>query len=330
MARTPQLRIDAVRQIFDDGNHNAFTDLCRFQDRFYLTFRSCPDGHMVFASSRIVVLASDDADQWQEVFAFSVPDRDVRDPHFLVFDDRLFVYTGTWLVPPEGERRDLNDHLGYGAWSRDGRTWRGPRLLEGTYGHYVWRAAAGGGRAYLCGRRRRAFAAGQEAESRPELIEGALLESADGLVWRLAGLFTENYGDETAFLFEDDGSIVALARGAGPQPARICRSGPPYRRWTRTDLDRNVGGPLLARWGERYLVGGRKTIEPERPRTALYWLVEDRLEEIAELPSGGDNSYPGFVPLGESRGLLSYYSSHEGSGTSLPPSSIYLAELSLA
>jgi len=329
MARTPQLRIDAVRQIFDDGNHNAFTDLCRFQDRFYLTFRSCPDGHMVFASSRIVVLASDDADQWQEVFAFSVPDRDVRDPHFLVFDDRLFVYTGTWLVPPEGERRDLNDHLGYGAWSRDGRTWRGPRLLEGTYGHYVWRAAAGG-RAYLCGRRRRAFAAGQEAESRPELIEGALLESADGLVWRFAGLFTESYGDETAFLFEDDGSIVALARGAGPQPARICRSGPPYRRWTRTDLDRNVGGPLLARWGERYLVGGRKTIEPERPRTALYWLVEDRLEEIAELPSGGDNSYPGFVPLGESRGLLSYYSSHEGSGTSLPPSSIYLAELSLA
>ena len=48
----------------------------------------------------------------------------------------------------------------------------------------------------------------------------------------------------------------------------------------------------------------------------------DALHEIAELPSGGDNSYPGFVPLSETRGLLSYYSSHEGSGTSLAPSEL--------
>ena len=329
MSPTPSVRVDSVRPVFDDGNHNAFTDLCRFKGRFYLTFRSSPEGHGVYASSRIVVLASVDAGEWQEVFAFSVADRDVRDPHFLIFKDRLFVYTGTWLVPPEQGRRDLNDHLGYGAQSADGQSWVGPCLLEGTYGHYIWRAATYGGRAYLCGRRRRAFAANYESESSPESIEGGLLESDDGLVWRFAGLFTEEYGDETAFLFEPDGAIVALARGGGSEPARICRSQPPYREWTRQDLDCNVGGPLLTKWGEHYLVGGRKRIDPENPRTALYWLVEDQLQEIAELPSGGDNSYPGFVPLDEGRGLLSYYSSHEGSGTGLPPSAIYLAELSL-
>jgi hypothetical protein len=97
----------------------------------------------------------------------------------------------------------------------------------------------------------------------------------------------------------------------------------------RVNLDRNVGGPLLARWNDRYLVGGRNSIDPTNPTTALYWLVDDHLEEAAELPSGGDNSYPGFVQLGPDRGLLSYYSSHEGSGTHLAPSSIYLAELSL-
>ena len=123
--------------------------------------------------------------------------------------------------------------------------------------------------------------------------------------------------------------MVALARGAGPQPARICRSRPPYSRWTRTDLDRNVGGPLLAKWGRHTLVGGRKWVDSGHRHTALYWLIDDALREIAELPSGGDNSYPGFVPLDGTRGLLSYYSSHEGSGTSLPPSAIYLAELSL-
>jgi hypothetical protein len=70
-------------------------------------------------------------------------------------------------------------------------------------------------------------------------------------------------------------------------------------------------------------------IDPKKPRTTLYWLTNDQLEEITELPSGGDNSYPGFVPLSDTRGLLSFYSSHEGSGSGLPPSAIYLAELRL-
>ena len=325
MTQTPRLSVGSVRKVYDDGRHDAFTDLCRFQGRMYLTFRSCPDGHMVFATSRILVLASDDGDTWDEVFTFSVPQRDTRDPHFLIFRDQLFVYTGTWLVPAEGADRDLNEHLGYAAWSEDGRKWHGPRMLEGTYGHYVWRAAAHGDTAYLCGRRRRDFIAGFPSETGPENIQGAMLASDDGLVWRHAALFTEEHGDETAFLFEEDGAVVALARGAAGRPARICRAMPPYDRWTRTELDRNVGGPLLARWGVGYLVGGRKTIDPDNPRTILYWLVEDALHEIAELPSAGDNSYPGLLVLDDGRqALLSYYSSHEET------TSIYLAELSLS
>ena len=323
MTQTPRLHVDSVRKVFDDGLHNAFTDLCRFGGRLYLTCRSCPDGHMVFASSRIVVLASDDGGSWEEVFTFNVPERDTRDPHFLIFGDRLFVYTGTWLVPPEGAERDLNDHLGYGVWSDDGRNWNGPFMLEGTYGHYIWRAAAHGGTAYLCGRRRRSFASGYASETGPELIQGAMLSSDDGLIWRHAALFTEEHGDETAFLFEADGAVLALARGTAECPARICRAAPPYDSWTRTELDRNVGGPLLVKWGERYLVAGRRTIDPANPRTTLYWLVDDQLREIAELPSAGDNSYPGFLTLDDDHALLSYYSSHEET------TSVYLAELRL-
>ena len=329
MADTPSVRIDAVHQVFNDGNHNAFTDLCRFKDRFYLTFRSCPNGHSVSDTARIIVLASEDTREWTQVTTFSVPHRDTRDPHFLILRDRLFVYTGTWFAVPEGQTRNLNDHLGYGIWSDDGRDWEGPRLLEGTYGHYVWRAAAYGDRAYLCGRRRHEFIAGVPDESDPARIEGAMLASDDGLVWRTCALFTEDYGNETAFLFEDDGSVLALARGAGPLPARICRSHPPYTEWTRTELDRNVGGPMIVKWGDRTLVGGRNTVDPDRPVTALYWLIDDALHPAAELPSGGDNSYPGFLPLSDTQGLLSFYSSHEGSGSGLAPSAIYLAELSV-
>jgi hypothetical protein len=324
----PQLRISNLRKAFDNGEHNAFTDLCLFGGRIYLTFRSCPDGHMVFSSSRIMTLSSVNGQEWEQAFEFSVPGRDTRDPHFLVFGDRLYVYTGCWQVPPEGVPRSLNNHLGYGAWTTDGVKWEGPVPLEGTYGHYVWRAASLGGSAFICARRRRQFASPHEGESRPELIEAAFLTSQDGLIWSFGGLFTKSYGDETAFLFEDDGSILALVRGSRGRPARICRSSPPYREWRRRDLDRNVGGPMLVKWGDNYLAGGRNTTDPQRPRTTLYWLVNDALHEAAEMPSGGDNSYPAFVALDAEHGLLSYYSSHETDGPD--SSAVYLADLSLA
>lgn len=205
----PQARVTNIRRAFHNGEHNAFTDLCRFRGRYYLTFRSCPDGHGVHPTSSILVLASD-----------------------------------------------------------------------------------------------------------------------DGLVWKHLGLFQEDFGDETAFLFDDDGAALAIARSGGGRNAQVCRSQPPYDTWQRVDLDRYIGGPLLVRWGEHDLVGGRKTLDGQS-KTALYWLVDDRLVDLAELPSGGDNSYPGFVELGPGRALVSWYSSHEQDAEGRTITAIYLAELTL-
>jgi len=325
------IQVISVRRIFHNGEHNAFTDLCRFQGQLYLTFRSCPDGHMVHPTSSIIVLSSEDGNQWRQVHRFQVPKRDTRDPHFLIFRDQLFVYTGTWYCgdrsPKAGEYEyDLNRHLGYAAWTSNGRRWDGPAMLEGTYGHYIWRAAAYGGKAYLCGRRKHEFAETQPARSYPHaIVESAMLESDDGLIWKKAALFKEHDGDETAFLFEPDGSVLAVVRG---NPSQLCRSRPPYQQWQRKDLGRFIGGPLLARWGDRYLVGGRKTLGG-KPTTALYWLLSDELREVAELPSAGDNSYPGFIELSPTRALVSYYSSHEKDQSGKPITAIYLAELAI-
>jgi hypothetical protein len=325
----PDVRVANVRRVFHNGEHNAFTDLVRFGDRFYLTFRSCPDGHMVHPTASIIILSSQDAQNWEPVHQFRVEKRDTRDPHFLIFKNRLFVYTGTWY---SGDTTiavadyDLNQHLGYAAWSDDGRTWHSPVMLEGTFGHYIWRAAAWGDTAFLCGRRKIGFEIAPRGEGRQ--VESLMLESSDGLIWRKRAVFQEIDGDETAFLFEPDGAVLGIGRRGGPT-AQLLRAGPPYTAWERRELSQNVGGPLLTRWGDFYVVGGRKSTTDRGPKTSLYWLIENQLREFAELPSGGDNSYPGLVALSPARALVSWYSSHEQDDAGRTITAIYLADLEL-
>ncbi len=326
----PKVKTVSVRRVFHNGEHNAFTDLTRYGGNFYLTFRSCPDGHPVHPTASVIVLRSPDGQDWTQVHRFSVPKRDTRDPHFLTFQGKLFVYTGTWYCgdsSPRPEDYDMNRHLGYALWSEDGESWSEPAMLEGTYGHYIWRAAEHGGKAYLCGRRVRELQETEDRSARFPLTESALLESEDGLIWRFKGLFQEEYGDETAFLFEDDGEVVAVAR-SGSKNAQLCVSSPPYQAWERSDLGRYIGGPMLAKWGERYVVGGRHST-PEGPRTTLYWLVDGELSPFAELPSDGDNSYTGLVALSPKKALVSYYSSHEKDADGKVLTAIYLAELEI-
>jgi hypothetical protein len=318
----------SVRRVFHNGEHNAFTDLCRFRGQLYLTFRSCPDGHMVHPTASIIVLRSADGTEWEQVHRFRVAERDTRDPHFLVFQEKLFVYTGTWYSGKTTLLRqeyDLNKHLGYAAWTADGTTWHSPIMLEGTFGHYIWRAAAFGDKAYLCGRRKPGFEMSGRGE--PATVESLMLESDDGLIWRKRAVFQERAGDETAFLFEPDGSLVGIGRHGEGKEAQLLRSRPPYTTFERKSLDRPIGGPLLTKWGDRYVVGGRKTTSDRGPKTSLCWLVEDRLVEFAELPSGGDTSYPGLVELSPTRALVSYYSSHERDASGQPITAIYLADL---
>jgi hypothetical protein len=327
----PKIKVLSVERVFHNGEHNAFTDLCKFNGQYYLAFRSCPDGHMLFTSSSLIVLTSKDGKDWEQVHQFSVPNRDVRDAHFLVFKDKLFVYTGTWYCEspnPDSNLRDINQHLGYCAWSTDGEKWTSPVMLEGTYGHYIWRAASHGDKAYLCGRRKHEFREMPRNDESRRITESVMLESDDGIIWKKAGLFQEETGDETAFLFEPDGSVLAIAR-RGRDNAEVCRSKPAYQDWDRTELDRYIGGPMVIKWHGHYLVGGRKMINEGPRTTVLYWLTDNKIIECAEFPSGGDNSYPGFVELSKNRALVSYYSSHEKDKDGKPITAIYLATIEL-
>lgn len=326
----PEVKVENIRRVFHNSEHNAFTDLIKWQGKYWLTFRSCPDGHMVFPTSRIIIMASSDGKEWGKAFEFSVPGRDTRDPHFLAFKGRLFVFTGTWYSGDSElprEQYDLNKHLGYGVATENGTDWSQPRQMEGTYGHYIWRAATDGETAYLCARRKRNYSEKETGAGGTRIVESAMLESQDGWNWRFVSLFQEDRGNETAFKVLEDKSILAVSR-EGSKTAQLAKSKPPYLEWERSELDEYIGGPLLEKWGDRWLVGGRRSTG-NGPKTTLYWLKNGNLQPFAELPSGGDNSYPGFIEIDPNQGLLSWYSSHEKDDEGNAITAIYLADLKI-
>jgi hypothetical protein len=323
----PSIKVTNHRRLPHDGQHNAFTDMTWFKGEIYLVYRTCPDGHMVHPTSRIVILRSSDGKQWKQVHSFSVSKRDVRDPHLQVFRERLFVYTGTWYCGDSSPAKwDMNQHLGYAVSSMDGKTWSKPRLLEGTYGHYIWRTASHDGKIYMCGRRKRNFAEVSTRAQLDQVVRSMILVSDDGFRFTPIGSFQDEYGDETALLFEENGDMFAVSRRRGGRTAQVVRLKAPYTVSSRVDLDRYVGGPLLKKWEGNYIVGGRN-LQKKTPYVSLCWLKDDRLTEFAALPSGGDCSYPGFIQLCPGCALVSYYSSHEKDADGRPMTAIYLVEL---
>ena len=82
-----------MARIWDAGAHNAFTDLIRWRDRWYCTFRE-GDEH-VGGDGRIRVLVSTDGQAWTSAALVGEPGIDLRDPKLSTTPDgRLMIVAG--------------------------------------------------------------------------------------------------------------------------------------------------------------------------------------------------------------------------------------------
>ena len=75
----------SVRKIWDQGQHNAFTDLIRWHDTWYCCFREA-DAH-VGGDGKLRVLESLDGQQWEPVGLIAETGIDLRDPKLSVTPD---------------------------------------------------------------------------------------------------------------------------------------------------------------------------------------------------------------------------------------------------
>jgi len=318
-----------VRKIWDAGEHNAFTDIVRWRNAWWCTFREA-DKH-VSPAGRIRVITSVDGDKWESAALVEEKDCDLRDPKFSITpDDRLMIVCGASVYTEGHGFRGRQPRV---LFSKDGHAWTAPKRILGQ-GDWLWRVVWHDGKAYGTAYNSNYV---KQGDGTPYLVPGPewsleLYRSDDGVTWEMiAPMEVSGRPNETTIRFLANGDLVAMVRRelGATRVGWIGVAHPPYTRWTWHENNYQFGGPNFIQLPDGSIVAGTRdytanTPETKKTTTVIGWLAGNdySFTPFVTLPSGGDNSYPGFVWY---EGVLwtSYYSSHEGK------TSIYLAKIKL-
>ncbi|MBI5774415.1 MAG: exo-alpha-sialidase [Verrucomicrobia bacterium] len=304
--------IVSVKKIWDAGSHNAFTDLIRFQGKWFCSFRES-EGH-VGGDGKLRILESADGEHWKSAALLAEEGIDLRDPKLSITpDNRLMVVAGGSVYQGTKILKGRQPRV---AFSKDGRTWM-PTQRVLTEGEWLWRVTWHKGTAY-----------GVSYNLMPDKLDAErfikLYSSKDGLDWKLASsLDVSDKPNETTVRVLKSGEMIALVRReAGDKGGWIGTSKPPYAEWKFAPTKQRTGGPNFIELPDGSLIAGSRDHSKGAAKCSLFRMTRDSLEPVLTFPSGGDCSYPGLV---WHDGLLwvSYYSSHEGK------TSIYLAKVKL-
>jgi hypothetical protein len=300
-----EARLIGVKKIWDQSPHNAFTDLVRFQDRWFCVFRE-GEGH-VSPDGALRVITSTDGETWESAARIESPHSDLRDAKITVTPDGRLMLAGAEALHDTSEKT----HQSLVWFSDDGFTWSDGHEV-GDPNFWLWRITWHGDRAYGIG----------YSVDRSNLGI-RLYKSSDGKQFEtlVETLRSDEYSNESAMVFVGDTCYCLLRRDDSENTGLLGISRPPYTEWEWKDLGVQIGGPDMIQLPDGRFVGAVRLYD-DPVRTSLVWVdpEEGSLKEFLTFPSGGDTSYPGLV-WHDDRLYVSYYSSHEGK------SNIYLAQV---
>ncbi|GAB5406236.1 MAG: hypothetical protein Aurels2KO_44670 [Aureliella sp.] len=328
--RAMQGRVVTHRRIWSGSAHNAFTDLCKFNDAWFCVFREgskhvSPDGSLR-------VLKSTNLLDWHSVAEITSELGDLRDAKLTVTPRGQLMLSGAAALMPGASVR----HQSLCWLSDDGANWSDAHPI-GQPNYWLWRTTWNRETAYSVG-----YSTGQAPEGGHRHIR--LFKSSDGKQFDVLSpaIFSGGYPNETSVLFDDaDLAHCLLRRDGDESTALLGRAEPPYTDWDWLDTGMRFGGPhMIALPDGRVFAAGRlyttkttdgRTAPDVRTSLCRLNLETGRLTEIIHLPSGGDTSYPGLVWHNDHL-WISYYSSHESGEIESNPdchSSIYIAKIKL-
>lgn len=310
------VEIVEVNKIWDRAPHNAFTDLIRWNGRFYCVFRE-GRGH-VSTDGRIRVLESEDSKVWQSISLVTLEDYDLRDPHVSITpDNRLMLIGGAAARKKDNQSAPT---AAFVSFSTDGIKWTEPRIVTKP-GRWLWRVTWHKGTAYGV-----TYGAGEDGP----YID--LRVSSDGVNYNkhVTKLFDKGRPTEVTLCFGADDTCYALVRRDKwknqPRSAVLGVSKSDYTEWQWHDLGETFngfGGPnFIEIPGGRWIAAGRMFDGGVHTSLTCLDVNAGKMVKLTRLPGGGDTSYPGLV-WHDQMLYVSYYSSHEAK------TSIYLAKVKL-
>ena len=296
------LNLISKKRVHSDGRHNAFTDIVFFKDKYYLVFRN--GTHHVSADGKIMIMTSEDGENWSKPTLLPILKMDMRDPKLLVYQEKLWcLFPAAWVA--EGKaRRSIFSAV---CVSDDGQNWSNPWPIS-VEGSVVWRPKLYKGRLYV-------------AFMTKGFLEVDLMASDDGFLWReVSPIYKGQSADETDIHFFEDGGLMAVIRRE-EQNSIIAFSQPPYLQWRYDEMDIQLHCPCLQQVGGRLLLAGRdyKRCNPVYD-SWKYW-TQDRVVVLEwdgkkfcnslelDFRDGGDSGYQGIQPVPNKKGeaLVSYY-----------------------
>lgn len=321
--KSPQ-RKEFTTSLIWDKDYSAFPSITRFDGAWYVSFRE--GASHVFdengiAAGKTRILRSTDLKRWKSVALLSKEGYDLRDPKLSVTaDGRLMVIQGGSVYVD----KKLVKGIPQVSFSTDGRVFSDPEPVEYPISDgfaWFWRLTWHEGTGYT-------VSYGTSGDNRLEL-----LKTTDGLRYeKITDIQLDGFPNEATVRFLPDGKMAILVRREKEdRKAYIGVSEPPFTKWQFNPLRFSVGGPEMAVLPDGSLViGGRASFEDGDNKTCLWQgNAEGDFELWKILPSGGDNSYPGFL-VEDDKLVVVYYSSHEltfSDGRSR--AGIYLSEVPL-
>lgn len=310
-----------VTKIWDDAPHNAFTDLIRYENKFYCTFRE-GTGHVpgeTGEDGKIRILISEDGEKWESLALLAKKDYDLRDSKLSVTPDgRLMVLMGG----SNYDGRKLINRLNHVSFlSKNKKQFSDPKPIKidkeirSDY-DWLWRVTwfdnIGYGVVYR-----------KKDNTKSEVF---LVKTQNGIDYTLvSALDVEGLpGESTVLINSDAEMLILMRRDRKGKYGLFGSSKPPYKQWEWNDLGIRLGGPNIIPVNDTtYVIGTRSYLEGET-RTALFFSGKSgTLRPLIELPSGGDTSYPGMLIYDDTL-WVSYYSSHEGNAK------IYMAKIPMS
>lgn len=316
---TSMFKTVPVVKIWDAAPHSAFTDILRFHDQFFVAFREgtghIPTQETGVGDGKIRILRSTDGQTWESAALLERNLIDLRDAKLSATpDDRILVTMGgSYYEKGELIKRvpqvAFGDAKGHFTAPEDAVV--DPAIKSDI--DWIWRVTWKDGVGY---------GVLDQAHLKPDWLIW-LVKTTDGVHYEnVCRLDVAGEPNESTIRFDADGKMKILVRreikrSDGTNEAYFGTAAVPFTDWSWQKTGEPVGGPNLIYLPDgRLFAGGRI-----KGKTGLGFIESDgTFRQVYELPSGGDNSYPGFCLLD---GVLwiSYYSSHEGK------TAIYLAKI---